>query len=97
MKYQNSCYVTKQFSALPGHFTSEKIIPVFINGLYGHSGEGQGLLSLRGIEPESLCRPAVIIVLCYMIINIIIINCNWVATRWQWLFYMYTKHEIGYY
>jgi hypothetical protein len=22
---------------------------------------------------------------------------NWVATRWQWLFYMYTKHEIGYY
>ena len=21
---------------------------------------------------------------------------NWVVTRWQWLFYMYTKHEIGY-
>ena len=31
------------------------------------------------------------------IIIIIIINCNWVVTRWQWLFYMYTKHEIGYY
>ena len=29
--------------------------------------------------------------------NIIIINCNWVVSRWQWLFYMYTKHEIGYY
>ena len=28
---------------------------------------------------------------------IIFINCNWVVTRWQWLFYMYTKHEIGYY
>jgi hypothetical protein len=28
---------------------------------------------------------------------IIIINCNWVDTRWQWLFYMYTKYEIGYY
>ena len=27
---------------------------------------------------------------------IIFINCNWVVTRWQWLFYMYTKHEIGY-
>jgi len=26
----------------------------------------------------------------------IYINCNWVVTRWQWLFYMYTKHEIGY-
>ena len=22
--------------------------------------------------------------------------CNWFVTRWQWLFYMYTKHEIGY-
>jgi len=27
-------------------------------------------------------------------IIIIIINCNWVVTRWQWLFYMYTKYEI---
>jgi hypothetical protein len=31
------------------------------------------------------------------IIIIIIIYCNWVVTWWQWLFYMYTKHEIGYY
>jgi len=30
-------------------------------------------------------------------IIIIIINCNWVLTPCQWLFYMYTKHEIGYY
>ena len=35
--------------------------------------------------------------LIIIIIIIIIINCNWVVTRWQWLFYMYTKHEIGYY
>ena len=27
----------------------------------------------------------------------IFIYCNWVVTRWQWLFYTYTKHEIGYY
>ena len=36
----------------------------------------------------------------YMIwynIIIIFIYCNWVVTRWQWLFYMYTKYEIGYY
>jgi len=32
-----------------------------------------------------------------IIIIIIFIYCNWVVTRWQWLFYMYTKHEIGYY
>jgi hypothetical protein len=25
---------------------------------------------------------------------IIIINCNWVVTRWQWLFNTYTKHEL---
>jgi len=30
-------------------------------------------------------------------IIIIFIYCNWAVTRWQWLFYMYTKHEIGYY
>jgi len=28
-------------------------------------------------------------------IIILIINCNWVVNRWQWLFYMYTKYEIG--
>jgi len=32
-----------------------------------------------------------------IIITIIFIYCNWVVTRWQWLFYMYTKYEIGYY
>ena len=32
-----------------------------------------------------------------IIIIIIFINCNWVVTQWQWLFYMYTKYEIGYY
>jgi len=26
---------------------------------------------------------------------IIFINCNWVVTQWQWLFYMHTKYEIG--
>jgi len=23
-------------------------------------------------------------------------SCNWVVTRWQWLFYMHTKYEAGY-
>ena len=31
-----------------------------------------------------------------IIIIITIINCNWFVTQWQWLFYMYTKYEIGY-
>ena len=38
----------------------------------------------------STCRNIIIII-------IIFINCNWVATQWQWLLYMHTKHEIGYY
>jgi len=32
-----------------------------------------------------------------IIIIIIFIYYNWVVTRWQWLFYMYTKYEIVYY
>jgi len=32
--------------------------------------------------------------LIIIIIIIIIINCNLVVTRWQWLFYVYTKYEI---
>jgi len=27
----------------------------------------------------------------YSFLIIIFINCNWVVTRWQWLFYMYTN------
>ena len=43
--------------------------------------------------------PNVLLLLLLLIIIIIIIifvNCNWVVTRWQWLFYMYTKYEIDY-
>ena len=28
-----------------------------------------------------------------IIIIIIFINCNWVITQWQWLYYMYTNME----
>ena len=38
----------------------------------------------------------IIITTIIIIIIVIIINCNWVVTQWQWLFYMYTKYEIGY-
>ena len=27
---------------------------------------------------------------------VVVVDCNWVVTRWQWLFYMYTKYEIDY-
>ena len=41
-------------------------------------------------------RGTTVIIIIIIITIIIIINCNWVVTRWQWLFYVYTKHEIGY-
>ena len=46
----------------------------------------------RGFKFNSTTNKNVIII----IIIIIFIYCNWVVTRWQWLFYKYTKHEIGY-
>jgi len=36
----------------------------------------------------------IIIIINY---NNVFIYCNWVVTRWQWLFYIYTEYEIGYY
>jgi len=32
-----------------------------------------------------------LIIIIIIIIIIIFINCNWVVTRLQWLFYMYTN------
>ena len=37
------------------------------------------------------------LIIIIIIIIIMFIYCNWVVTQWQWLFYMYTKYEIGYY
>ena len=48
------------------------------------------ILNIVLIDSCDLHAPAVLIRI------IIFINCNWVVTRWQWLFYMYTKYEIGY-
>jgi len=36
-------------------------------------------------------------ILIIIIIIIIFIDCSWLVTRWKWLFYRYTKYEIGYY
>jgi len=32
------------------------------------------------------------IIIIIIIMMIVIICYNWVLSRWQWLFYMYTKH-----
>jgi len=38
-----------------------------------------------------------VIIIIIIIVIVIIICCSWVVTRWQWLFYVYTEYEIGYY
>jgi hypothetical protein len=49
--------------------------------------------SAHWIEEESI----ILVTDKFCVLTSVIINCNWVDTRWQWLFYMYTKYEIGYY
>jgi len=38
----------------------------------------------------------IIMMVIIIIIIIIFITCNWIVTRWQWIFYNNTKYEIGY-
>jgi hypothetical protein len=54
--------------------------------------------NLRSVQcTEAGIQPVCKNVITITIMIIIFIYCNWVVTRWQWLFYMHTKHEIGYY
>ena len=39
----------------------------------------------------SKCIGIYLELLPFLIITTIFINCNWVVTRWQWLFYVYTN------
>ena len=83
--------------ALTSHTVSE-LQPgsqmVVIASLLSHSQEKRSWKSHIRIRKIYLSCFQIIIII---IIIIIFINCNWVVTRWQWLFYMYTKYEIGYY
>jgi hypothetical protein len=51
-------------------------------------------LNMRRARPQySRFATGIHVCLHIIIIIIIFINCNWVITRWQWLFYMYTNME----
>jgi uncharacterized integral membrane protein len=39
----------------------------------------------------------IIIIILLLLLLLLFINCNLDDARWQWLFYMYTKYDIGYY
>jgi len=65
------------------------IIITFMQGIYTYIPETNYVPREYGV--------AAILFIIIIIIIIIIIYCNWFVTRWQWLFYMYTKYGIGYY
>ena len=67
----------------------------------GQSPEGT-VAQIYGMELQIARSRITYLKYCKIKINVIIItiifsNCNWVVTRSQWLFYMYTEYEIGYY
>jgi hypothetical protein len=65
--------------------------------------EGESLLFPPGFDPRNVQPVASRYIDCairvsiIIIIIIIFINCKWVDTRWQWLFYVYTECDIDYY
>jgi len=50
-------------------------------------------LPLLRCEKDLSCMGIVLVLFMHVIITIIFINCNWVITLWQWLYYMYTNME----
>ena len=79
----NVCDRTERAPSLKTH------IPLSI-----HVNEGRYTDSSSGGKRNRFAEGAFLMMM--IIIIIIFIHCNWVVTRWQWLFYMYTKYEIGY-
>ena len=67
---------------MPLHVSSTVVLIIRRSKLYYTAA---GIITLKEV-----CGLKLII-----IIIIIFMNCNWVVTKWQWLFYMYTKYEIG--
>jgi len=57
----------------------------------------RGSVTTQGIQAGGQSKGFLSVAAGKLIIIIIIIYCNWVVTQWQWLFYVYTEYEIGYY
>jgi len=74
-----------------------------LGGPQGRSGQAENLIPTgirsRTVQPivsrytDWATRPTFVV---EWFLIILFINCNWVVTWWQWLFYTYTKYEIGY-
>jgi len=59
------------------------------------AGKGGPLKQIRRLTVLSKNWTNNIIIIIIIITTTIFINCNWVVTRWQWLFYMYTNMGGG--
>jgi len=58
------------------------------------SGEDTGTELNIGIIIITTTTTTIIIII--IVVVVVVVCCSWVVTQWQWLFYMYTKYEIGY-
>jgi hypothetical protein len=63
----------------------------------GKSDESRTRRDEQRRKYSKMDKTIIIIIIIIITTTIIFINYNWVVTRWQWLCYMSTKHEIGYY
>ena len=54
------------------------------------------LLAIAAAVPAITTATVVIIIIISSSSSSSSSNSIWVITRWQWLFYMYTKYEAGY-
>ena len=62
--------------------------------IYPHFQNKFRCLNVKNVRCPKMSISLTLIII--IVIIMIFINCNWVVTRWQWLFHMHTKYEIGY-
>jgi hypothetical protein len=100
--YSTALIISKNFHVLSSFYVNEMgshwvLFLLYLNTVLNWPEDG----SLR---PKHIAKYNLIVIIascldvcCVLTVynnNIIFINCNWVVTRWQWLFYTYPKYEI---
>ena len=80
LEYTDNGVFTYSIIRFDGNVFSRVLVGTRGKAVYSHGENGYYYCLLR-------TRQKIIIIFIY---------CNWVVTRWKWLFYMNTKREIGY-
>ena len=89
------CVAVNTQTILPAEFVGNYVCCLSVSNFTCPSAVFQCLPPSNRKLKSILHSMTVLFGIIIIIIIIIFIYCNWVVTRWQWLFYLYTKHEIG--